>query len=83
MCIPKKPGDIRITVNYLELEKVAEVPQIRISLVDEILDTLGGGSIFSVFDVSSEFTLLTIHPDIIPLTTFRTLNGLYEWLRRS
>ena len=34
-----------------------------------------------MFDLFSGFTLLTIHPDTIPLTAFSTPNGLYEWLR--
>jgi len=45
------------------------------------LDTLCGGSVFSVFHVFSGFTQLTIHPDTIPLTAFCTPNGLHEWLR--
>ena len=81
MCVPKKSGSIRITVNYQKLNKVTEIPQIAIPRVDEVLDTLGGGSVFSVFDLFSGFTQLTIHPDTIPLTAFCTPNGLYEWLR--
>ena len=81
VCVPKKSGGIRITVNYQKLNKVTEIPQIAISSVDEVLDTLGGGSVFSVFDLFSGFTQLTIHPDTIPLTAFCTPNGLYEWLR--
>ena len=80
-CVPKKSGGIRITVNYQKLNKVTEIPQIAIPRVDEVLDTLGGGSVFSVFDLFSGFTQLTIHPDTIPLTAFCTPNGLYEWLR--
>ena len=64
-----------------KLNKVTEIPQIAIPRVDEVLDTLGGGSVFSVFDLFSGFTQLTIHPDTIPLTSFCTPNGLYEWLR--
>lgn len=79
----KKPGDIRITVNVLKLDKVAEILHIRISLVNEVLHTPGGGSVSLVFGISSEFTRLTIHPSTTLLTTFRTLNGLYEWLRGS
>ena len=60
---------------------VTDIPQISILRVDEILDTLGGGSVFSVFDLILEFTQLTIHPDAIPLTAFCTPNGLYEWQR--
>ena len=81
VCVPKKSGGIRITVNYRKLNKVTEIPQIAIPRVDEVLDTLGGGSIFSVFDLFLGFTQLTIHPDTIPLTAFCTPNGLYEWLR--
>ena len=81
MCVPKKSGGIRITVNYQKLNEVTEIPQIAIPRVDEGLDTLGGGSVFSVFDLFSGFTQLTNHPDTIPLTAFCTPNGLYEWLR--
>ena len=78
---PEVIGGIRFTVNYQQLNKVTEIPQIAIPRVDEVLDTLGGGSVFSVFDLFSGFTQLTIHPDTIPLTAFCTPNGLYEWLR--
>ena len=81
VCVPKISGGIRIIVNYQKLNKVTEIPQIAIPRVDEVLDTLGGGSVFSVFDLFSGFTQLTIHPDTIPLTAFCTPNGLYEWLR--
>ena len=52
VCVPKKSGGIRITVNYQKLNKVTEIPPIAIPRVDEVLDTLGGGSVFSVFDLS-------------------------------
>ena len=81
LCVPKKSGGIRITVNYQKLNKVTEIPQIALSRVDEVLDTLGGGSVFSVFDLFSGFTQLTIHPETIPLTAFCTPTGHYEWLR--
>ena len=77
---PKKSGGIRITVNYQKRSKITDVPRIAIPRVDEVLDTLGGGSVFSVFDIFSGFTQLTIHRDTIPLTAFCTPNGLYEWL---
>ena len=72
VCVPKKSGGIRITVNYQKLNKVTEIPQTAIPRVDEVLDTLGGGSVFSVFDLFLGFTQLTIHPDTIPLTAFCT-----------
>ena len=81
MCVPKKSGGIQITISYQKLNNVTEIPQIAIPRVDEVLDTLGGGPVFYVFDLFSGFTQLTIHPDTIPLTAFCTPNGLYEWLR--
>ena len=78
MCVPTKSGGIRITVNYKKLNKVTEILQIAIPRVDEVIDTLGGGSVFSVLDLFSGFAQLTIHPDTIPLTAFCTPNGLYE-----
>ena len=72
VCVHKTSGGIRITVNYQKLNKVTEIPQIVIPRVDEVLHTLGGGSVFSVFDLFSGFTQLTIHPDTIPLTAFCT-----------
>ena len=81
VCVPKKLGGIRIKVNYQKLNEVTEIPQIAIPRVDDVLDTLGGGSFFSVFDLFSGFTQLTIHLDTIPLTALCTPNGLYERLR--
>ena len=75
----KTSGGIHITVDYQKLNKVTEIPHIAIPRVDEVLDTLGGGSVFSVFDLFSGFTQLTIHPDTIPLTAFCAPTGLYEW----
>ena len=81
MCVPKTSGGIRITANYQKLNKVPEIPQIAIPRVDEVLDNLGGGSVFYVLDLFSGFTQLTIPPDTIPLASFCTPNGLYQWLR--
>ena len=61
VCIPKTSCGIRITVNFQKQNKVSEIPQIATPRVDEVLDTLGGGSGFSVFDLFSGFTQLTIH----------------------
>ena len=80
VCVPKKSDGIPIPVNYQKLNKVTEISQIAIPRVDEVLDTLSGGSVFSVFDLFSGFIQLTIHPDIIPLTALCTPTGLYEWL---
>lgn len=80
MCIPKKSGDIRNTVDYQKPDKVAELPKIATLRVDEVLDTLVGGSVFSVFAFSPKCTRVTIYPDTISFSPFCTPSGLYEWL---
>ena len=80
-CVPKKSDGIRITANHQKLNKVTAILQITIICLDKVLDTLDGGSVFSVLDLFLEFTLLTIHPVTIPLTVFCIPDGLYEWLR--
>ena len=81
VCVPKKSSGIQITFDYQKLNKVTEIPPIVTPRVDMVFDTLGGGSVISVFGIFSGFTQLTIHPDTIPLTTFCTPNGSYGWLR--
>lgn len=52
-----------------------------VPIVNEVLDTLDGVSLFSMFDLFSGLTQLAIHLDTTPLTTFCTPTGLYEWRR--
>ena len=78
--IPKKFGDIRITVNYKKLNKLNILGQFPIPRVDEVLDRLGTSRIFSFFDLVSSFHQITVHKNTIPLTAFCTLTRLFEWL---
>ena len=77
--IPTKSGDIRITVNYKKLNKLSIIGQLPIPRGDEVLDKLGTGRIFSLFDLVSSLHQITVH-DTIPLTAFCTPTRLFEWL---
>ena len=79
MVIPKKFGGVRITVNYKKLNQVnyKKLKQIRklsqqpIPRVDQILDCLGSGRVFSLFDLVSSFHQIKAHnKDTVPLTAF-------------
>ena len=72
VAIPKKDGSVRIAVNYKKLNAISSLAQIPIPRVDEVLDSLGKGRIFSLFDLLSSFHQITIDKDTIPLTTFCT-----------
>lgn len=62
-----------ITVNYQKLNAINSLSQLPVPHVDEVLDPLGKGRTFSLFDLVSSFRQITIGKDtIIPLTAFCT-----------
>ena len=80
VAIPKKDGDVRIPINYKKLNAISSLGQLPIPRVDEVLDSLGKGRIFSLFDLVSSFHQITIDKDTILLTAFCTPDRLLEWL---
>ena len=48
--IPKKSGGVRITVSYKNLNQTSILSQLPILRVDQVLDSLGSGRVFSLFD---------------------------------
>ncbi|CAB1096809.1 unnamed protein product [Ectocarpus sp. CCAP 1310/34] len=79
--IPKKSGGVRTTVNYRKLNKLCALSQLPIPRVDDTLDKLLKGRIYSIFDMKSSFHQITVHRDTIPLTAFVTSFGLFAWLK--
>ena len=47
--------------------------------MDQVLDSLGKGRVFSLFDLVSSFYHITEHKDTVSLTAFCTSTGLHEW----
>ena len=80
MIIPKKSGGVRITVNDKNLNKISSLIQLPIPRVDEVLDSLSVGRVFSLLNLVSSLHQITTHMDTVPLTAFCTSTGLYEWL---
>ncbi len=80
VAIPKKDGGVRITINYKKLNAISSLGQLPIPRVDQVLDSLGKGRIFSLFDLTSSFHQITIDEATIPLTAFCTPTRLFEWL---
>ena len=78
--IPKKSDGVRITVNYKKLNQISKLSQLPIPSVDQVLDSLGSGRVFSLFDLVSSFHQNTTHKDAVSLTAFCTPTGLNEWL---
>ena len=49
MVILKKSGGVRITVNYKKLNQTSKLSQPPILRLDQVLDSLGSGRVFSLF----------------------------------
>ena len=78
--IPKTSGGARITVNCKKLNQISKLSQLPIPRVDQVLDSLGSGRVFSLFDLVSSFHQITANKDTVPLTSFCTPTGLHERL---
>lgn len=50
--IPKKKGDVRITVDNRKLNSITKRPMFPISNTQHLLDTLSGSSYFTTLDFS-------------------------------
>ena len=78
--IPKNSEGVRISANYKKLNHISSLSQLPIPRVDQVLDPLGKGRVFSVFDLISSSHQNTTHKDTVHLTAFGTPTGLYNWL---
>ena len=78
--IPKKSGGVRITVNHNKLNQISKLSHLPIPHVDQVLDSLGSGWVFSLFDLVSSFHQITAQKDTVPLTAFFTSMSLCKWL---
>ena len=75
MVIWKKSHGVRITVNYKKLNQISKLSHLPIPRVDQVLDSLGSGRVFSLLYLVFSFPQITVHKDTVPLTAFSTLTG--------
>ena len=61
--VPKKSGDIRLYVDYRELNKKIIKDAYPLPLPDEVQDRLAGSSIFSTLDLQCGYWQLPVNPD--------------------
>ena len=71
---------MKTTVNNKKLNLISKLSQLPIPRVDQVVDSLGSGRVFSLFDLVSSFYEIKAHQDTVHLTAFCTPTGLYEWL---
>ena len=75
--IPNTSVSGRITVNYKNLNQISKLP---IPRVNQVVNPLASGRVFSTFGVISSFHQIKAHKDTDPITAFCTTTGRYQWL---
>lgn len=81
VCVRKKDGSLRLCIDYRELNKKTHPDRQPIPRVQDILDSLGGNSWFSLLDQGKAYHQGFVAKESRPLTAFVTPWGLYEWIR--
>lgn len=79
--VPKKDGDIRLTVDYRRLNQKTKVPSFPIPDAQQLFDTLGGAKHFSTIDLAAGYYNISLAECDREKTAFSTRKGHWEFLR--
>ncbi|GJW84422.1 putative reverse transcriptase domain-containing protein [Tanacetum coccineum] len=77
--VKKKDGSFQMCIHYRELNKLTIKNRYPISRIDDLFDQLQGSSVYSKIDLRSGYHQLRIKEEDIPITTFRTRYGHFEF----
>ena len=77
--VRKKNGDIRLGVDFRNLNKSSEKDSYPIPPMEQILQKVSGSEILSLLDGFSRYNQILVSPDDQLKTTFRTPWGTYAY----
>ncbi|GJY85885.1 putative reverse transcriptase domain-containing protein [Tanacetum coccineum] len=77
--VKKKDGSFRMCIDYRELNKLTIKNRYPLPRIDDLFDQLQGSSVYSKIDLRSGYHQLRIREEDIPITSFRTRYGHYEF----
>eukprot|EP00253_Pinus_taeda_P004642 PITA_04642 len=77
--VRKKNGDIRICIDFRNLNKASQKYNFPLPTMEQILHSLAGSELMSFLDGFSGYNQVLVHPDDRLKTTFRTKWGTYAY----
>ncbi|GKB01109.1 putative reverse transcriptase domain-containing protein [Tanacetum coccineum] len=77
--VKKKDGTFRMCIDYRELNKLTVKNRYPLPRIDDLFDQLQCSSVYSKIDLRTGYHQLRIREEDIPITTFRTRYGHYEF----
>ncbi|GJX90972.1 putative reverse transcriptase domain-containing protein [Tanacetum coccineum] len=77
--VKKKDGSFRMCIDSRELNKLTVKNRYPLPRIDDLFDQLQGSSVYSKIDLRSGYHQLRVRDEDIPMTTFRTRYGHYEF----
>ena len=77
--IRKKNGDIRICIDFRNLNKASLKDNFPLPTMEQILQSVAGSELMSFLDGFSGYNQVLVHPDDQLKTTFRTKWGTYAY----
>lgn len=81
VCVRKKDGSLRLCIDYRLLNKKTVPDKHPLPRIQDLLDSLGGYSWFSILDQGKAYHQGFIAEGSRHVTAFTTPWGLYEWVR--
>ncbi|GKA79633.1 putative reverse transcriptase domain-containing protein [Tanacetum coccineum] len=75
----KKDETFRMCIDYRELNKLTIKNRYPLLRIDDLFDQLQGSGVYSKIDLRFEYHQLRIREEDIPIITFRTWYGHYEF----
>lgn len=77
--VRKKNGDIRICIDFRNLNKASLKDNFPLPTMEQILQSVAGSELMSFLDGFSGYNQVLVHPDDQLKTTFRTKWGTYVY----
>ena len=81
--VRKKNGEIRMCIDYRQLNKVTKKDNSPLSILNDLIDQAGmkGNKVFSGFDLMSGYHQVRMTPRARRLSAFVSHMGMFEWVR--